>query len=912
MNKNSLQQALQAASGAKNVPIAELTSDLDVAVMLSKMVSDPTAAARARHLAQFGPDQQMMRTVSNDTAAKITDARNFLQLLPDVKMGIEILVSSVLAPKDMVETSVSYSSATPLLPADVLATLNGIADEYFVKDYKITPQLPQILREILAETGSYAIAVLPENTVDDLINNRDNVVSLESYRELETRGLFDPIGILGPSSTPEPTRRSFSFESYQQAGQLSAEQQLIKDSKNRHLFISVTDNPNVIKRGIMANNLATRKREELLGIGTALESYTGINLTGTDTWSTGVAGVSYHKPVPNQARPLAIAKTQEQLTRKAAGQSLKLHVPSESLIPVFTPGDPSNHLGYYALLDMTGNFLSLGEGNDYYGQLKSAYNSHQDANSSMVKRITTQYENVDFSKHHQIDNVMASYAAIVENDLIRRLNNGIVGGEVKIGNVEAAWQIMLSRTFRQQYTQLVYLPKELLTYMAIDYNENGIGKSLLEDMRILLGLRVVLTFANTMASVRNSINRTQVNVKLDEHDVDPWKTMETVMAEINRSRAGFGGVMPIGNSAPVDVVDYLARAGYEFTFEGHPGMPDVKVDFNEKTSNHSKVDTDLEDHLAKRSAMSLSVPPEAIDNTFGPEFARSVTANHLMLAKRSIQIQDIWTPQLSQLCRNVLRADSKVISQLAEVITANIDNIVRRLVNKEEYRSLTKDTVITDEVKQSIVGVVLRDYIDSFEVSLSRPNSAQLDNQKEEFDTYAEALDNALTQIFDTSFANSDTMGELGDQVDLLKETAKAMLMRDWMAQNNYMSEVFEFVTEDENGKINRDLYEGASDHVAKLTKAVARFLKALRPNIEASNTYAEANQIEEPENSGSSDTGGEDDSEGGGGDDFGGDDDFGFGDDDAGAEDETTEETTEEDGEADTGDTGEGEATEE
>ena len=74
----------------------------------------------------------------------------------------------------------------------------------------------------------------------------------------------------------------------------------------------------------------------------------------------------------------------------------------------------------------------------------------------------------------------------------------------------------------------------------------------------------------------------------------------------------------------------------------------------------------------------------------------------------------------------------------------------------------------------------------------------------------------------------------------------------------------------DENGKINRDLYESVSEHINVMTKAVARLVKHIKPYKDASTAWAEAMDEDETENTGSSDSGDDGSSEEDTGDDFG------------------------------------------
>ena len=58
-------------------------------------------------------------------------------------------------------------------------------------------------------------------------------------------------------------------------------------------------------------------------------------------------------------------------------------------------------------------------------------------------------------------------------------------------------------------------------------------------------------------------------------------------------------------------------------------------------ASHIKPDTELEEELDKRAIMALGLTPEIVDTGFSPEFATTVVANNVLLAKRVIRIQEI-------------------------------------------------------------------------------------------------------------------------------------------------------------------------------------------------------------------------------------------------------------------------------
>lgn len=915
MKPNPIQTALKSIKEQKNIPASVLTSDLNVAAIMSKLIGDNSTEARRRMMEQYGPDRSTIKSISGKTSSKITDASNFLQMLPDLKLGFEILCSSILSPKDMIESSVTYASECDTLPSEILANLNSIVESFFDKDYKIKTLLPEILKDVLILTGSYVAAVIPENAIDDVINS-GRTYTMESFNQILDENCLNSIGLLGkPNYAETKERRSFSFESLLKSQPMTKEDEIIKFN-GASTFVRVTDNPNILRTNKLIENFNAVRRNQLLRVSSSLESGGYIDLYTYQNGNnvTDIVTPMYKDP-SYRMRPMVTFKTQDQLSRRSAGTPLIQHIPSEAVIPVFSPGSPNEHLGYFVVLDESGHPIQATLNNDYYSQMKDKANGvNNDVMSSLVQRTSLNYDTLDTSNNRHVDELTAAYTEMIEKDLIERLRNGLQGGDVRIANSDSIFRIMLARSLKKQFTQVVYLPKELVTYIALEYNEYGIGKSMIDDMKVLLGLRVITMFSNTMASLRNSIGRTVVNLKLDEEDSDPWKTIEIVMHELNRTRAGVSGTLPIGASGPAEVVEWLANAGFQFTFEGHPGIPDTKIEFSEENTNYVRVDSDLEEDLRKRTCMALGIPPEIIDNAYSPDFATTVVQNNILLSKRVLKIQETLTPLISEHCRKIIANSDSLLASLRGVVEEKIDDIIRRLIRKEEYKALDENTEITDELKRRVVSTVLQDYINAFEIRLPRPNSIELKNLTEAFDTEMEALEKGLDVFIDNNYINSDVSGDLSDKADFIKESVKAMFMRRWMAENNYMTQLFDLVTEDESGHLNLDVYAEFASHAEKLTKAFANVVKHIQPIKDAADKFVEGNNIEESEDSGGSDYG----SDSGEDDDTGGDDDFGGGDFDMGDDDmdedtdeeeteETEEDSTGDEAESDSGDSGEG-----
>mgnify|MGYP003618520032 FL=1 len=97
---------------------------------------------------------------------------HIIKLFPDIELSIQILVSSILSPKNMVDISLNYKLDESLdIAPNISAELLNIIKADINKQYKLEEILPEILREALFESGAYITTVIPESSVDEVINS---------------------------------------------------------------------------------------------------------------------------------------------------------------------------------------------------------------------------------------------------------------------------------------------------------------------------------------------------------------------------------------------------------------------------------------------------------------------------------------------------------------------------------------------------------------------------------------------------------------------------------------------------------------------------------------------------------------------------------------------------------------------
>jgi uncharacterized membrane protein YgcG len=833
--KKTFREAIKATNSGKEFPVMDLVRQgPEIAAMISKLVKapvQPTYDKDGERTLNVPIHNNFLQT-SNEISEKSNDAENIFQLFPDMELSAQILISSIISPKDLGGGEISYSVPDSMASNETTAQMVSAIKDYFEKVYKISPILPKMLRDVLFEKGSYPMLVIPESSLDEVINGSTRL-SMEALSEVVTsKGDAKALGILGdPAKSNNATSLSMESFSFAPKKEVDSRMTFRKDQSaafERLSDIHVFDNPFIFK----IPRIAERQRLEAASSIVQSVSRSGLASEKLKLRKTayGAEGYDQHRMTDsemtslvyknrqNQQTTFLRLKGQDQIARNTVGAPLVMKLPPESVIPVYTPGHPEKHVGYFVLIDIEGNPLSKDSITDHFGDLQTRIQGVSRNMSSFMDERVKQAFNPTTGVP---ESVMAAkiFADVVEADLLARLRNGVVGTNVAIAKNDEVFRIMFARVLAKQRTNLVYVPADMITYFAYKYDKKGIGKSLMDDMRILNSLRAMNLFARVMASIKNSIGRTAIALKLDEQDPNPQKTIEIAMHEIARTRQQ---LFPVGMNNPSDMADWISKAGYEYTFSGHPGIPDVTIDFSEKSSNYVKPDTELEEELKKRAIMTLGLSPETVDNGFNAEFATSVVANNILLTKRVMQMHDVFVPLLTDHARKVAFNDGNLVAKLKKIVIDNKDKVV------EAYKDIIPKEYLGDIERCAIL--IVSEFISNFELSLPQPDSVTLENQTTAFESFEKAVEAAIKYYVSEETMPEGMMGKAGAQATTIQNLIKAYVMRDWMARNGYVDELREFMTDFNEGDLNSETQKYIAEHAQNVIKMVVGITNQIYP----------------------------------------------------------------------------------
>ena len=798
------------------------------ASVISKLIKSDTAI-------KYNPADISFKDINMSIKEKIASNDDILDLFPDVELAIQILTSSILAPNDMINIALQYEPPAISLPSDIKQTILDTIRQYMDSNYNITSKLPIILRESMFTKGAYIEAIIPEASVDDVINQTNySRVSVESFAN-------DSIGYLG---TGKNTRFFITKEdrSFNVNGVVN--QPLFKNNTKQpeitqeDLNIQITDNPKVL--------LYSRNVLKQIEKASKVKSSKAINL------STEAEDDTLEKVFKSESklvyRDFINVPTADAASRESIGSPLVIKLPVEAVVPVHATSDTSKHLGYFVILDENGNPLNIKDGLINYNEAMSNMTFLNNASASgLITKAKLALQGA-VKVTPTLKELEPLYNDIVEAMIKDRLKNGMFRELADLNESADIYKVMLVRSLKAQQTKVLFLPKDLVAYYAFEYRDNGTGKSLLEKNLLLFSMRSILLFARLMASIKNSINTTVVSATLDEHDPDPESSREKIISESLKTRQA---TIPLGLIRPDDLTEWTHRVGFMYKIQ-HPALPNIELDVTDTAPNKIVPDEELDNKLAERILMSFGLTPEIVMAGYSSDFATTVASRNLLFAKRCTATQMLFMPQVTEHVRMILRNDFVLVEKLKQIFKSNIKQI-RAVTSKSEAEE--EDVNLKKISDNNLIDWLTKQYIDKIELSLPNIVLTEATASKNAFEEFKTNLDALFDDVFTSTVFNEKFAGKLSNEIEGYKDVWKAMGRLKWATENNFLPEITSMFSRDDEGKPEFDIFGQYLSYKDSIVELAEKFSKLAKKSKDKSDKLMD--KIEE--NVGGSEGGGDD-----------------------------------------------------
>jgi len=240
---------IQNITNSKPLPVLEFVrKNSKLAAILSKATPGETKPFKD----QFGNrklsaiDNISSISIHKNLSRKIKDAKLTLQMLPDLKLAAEMVISLIISPKDVFTDDILIlSDSSDILPSSIMGSLLQVTTDYYSKNHDLSEFIQRMLYETLVIQGALPVIIIPENALDDLINNYNANLTIENFKtEFDIhKNIPHPLGLLGvPDYLKKDTGKSYNTF----ASKVNFNLESFEKTRNMNINRPTTDNSTIL------------------------------------------------------------------------------------------------------------------------------------------------------------------------------------------------------------------------------------------------------------------------------------------------------------------------------------------------------------------------------------------------------------------------------------------------------------------------------------------------------------------------------------------------------------------------------------------------------------------------------------------------------------------------------------------
>ena len=719
-------------------------------------------------------DANLSKTVSDRR-----DIKNILEMNPNAQLAIDICVNGTLSPNNTLDSQLQYKSSYDKL-GSIKSTLLQKIREIMNAQVELEDILPTVLKDAKYDVGSYALLVVPTGRIREMIKSEklERTNSDQKIMKFESM-INDFSNVKRPLQADkrylEPSALSFKLED------IGLETTTSLDVSK---LITVHSDLEIIRMNKMRENWI--KQEAVNGCLDSLEDFSNYDIKADmaemakEHKQEGLDD-SVIADSLNRARNYAfddVISLAPEVDPDGIDMAVHMHIPHESIFVMHKPGSPEDHVGYYIALDMSGNPISVGDELNIHNPNYNGTYGNDASNSAMSGQANFAAGNTEMGfsgmnnssiQGRRISDKTALFSKVTEKQLVDKIKSGYFKHhDISLAEHKDLMQTMFQRLLSNKQTQLIFVPASLMTYIAFEYDENGNGISLIIKHKNIGVLNSILTLANTLSAINNTIDYKEVRVKFDDDELDFNKTTDMVIGNLVRHSSMNGSRL-----LSTDVYkqfDYLGTKGYQLAFEDHPSFPGTSVEINNLDRERAAPDVDVMEKNEALLIQSLGSTPEVVDMARNVEFASSYFQSNLQAARRAIADQKILTKFLDKFIRTYLMNSPLALKWM-------IQEIDRSRKDNPELRGIKTIELV-------------RGFINSVTTHLPKPDMVKVELLDKAITEQEKLVDHVLKYTIGEEALQGEDVGEhLEATLEAIRRKIKAVIMRDFLASNNMFNE---------------------------------------------------------------------------------------------------------------------------
>jgi len=691
-----------------------------------KKLKKETATERLEKTAKILSDKKL-HSVYNYNIEKTKLIKNLLKENPDLELAVEIIVSAIVSPTDLLTTSIHHSMTKSLLPFDTKNDIITIFEKELKEHYNIADKLYDWVYKAYIP-GAFVFICIGDKYEKTIGMDKEHFKPRTEKEYIESLvNVTDDYSIL--KDKPKP----FDMES------ASPEDKL----KN-------------LKKLMVLSNYGLEK---------------------------------------NVDRPLV------------------LEWPMESVIPICLKNEPSKHLRYILLLDSNGQpldkrTLTIND-DEQQPALKATINKLRSS------RLATDTIKKDNKNVPIFDTSELLHQTINEKiDELTKDTNSFISDD----DLELIKKIVFNKTMSDQQVNILLLDTNSVAYLTYEYKDNGVGKSPLEDLTILGGIRAMIRYTTLSTMVQNATQFTKIKVKLDDDDKDLEVRIQEAYDFIYSNRADS---VPVGLLKIEDISDWLKSTGVLVEFE-HENLPSIGFDIERLDTNKEVPDTALDENISKLQYMKLHLSPEMVDTSKEVDFAEIVKSSNVMFRRRLSRKHKATNLFLTNVQKVIMMNDGIISESIRKIIFRDLKQI------RKELKKTLDEKIINNYNDDDIVEMMFVDVRNTILAELPTVGDTEENINSEMFSSVTESIDKILEEVVNEDMFPSEIIGDSADIVEYTRAMLKSSAIRRWLNKNGYYKDILKMF-DTKGNDINIPLLEEYVDYAENFENGMKKFFKDMK-----------------------------------------------------------------------------------
>lgn len=608
-----------------------------------------------------------LASTSQRAAAWERESKSANILSPEIEAAKDIMVASILSPVDLQTDAINIEVDDKSLPEEVQTKLSQVLSDYINDELRLSQRLAKWIGNAMYQTGASPVMILPQS----------NIKTLQNLNDLEYAGLFERDGMIRPTTRPNKTVSSgeslnplASFETLSIKYDTEEFSNFVDRMANDCLtsiesldFISKDNVNSVFKdKETFKKDLkeVIDKSKNFIRFSTNVST---ITKHGKDIRSKleEIQRDIDKEFILNKPTPLYVLNTETVKDGEVEAPTL-VELPYQSVIPVIVPGAPEQHIGYFILVNQWGEPINP-DNRDMNDM--NANGRLMESNMHAMFGVPSALIVGDRSPLQHFKITSAIFGNILRHFMERKLEEYGLGG-TQIQQHEAITTCLMRNMLDSRRIGLIFVPEPMMVYYHFDVHQDGTGKSLIEDLRTITGLRTTLVTANIMAATENSIDQKIVELNVGEMNANSQQLMEQVKNALTEKR-----IMRYDNN-PLNVQRDLIQKSLTIVPKGIKGLADaLNVTTEHKSAGAIGADDNLLTQLGDWLIQGLKVPKSILTKSGEEEFARSVVTTNLFFNNRVKIYQRYVNEQSTKLIRTYIKYSTPLQEKILKELTVS-------------------------------------------------------------------------------------------------------------------------------------------------------------------------------------------------------------------------------------------------